>query len=126
MNALFAVVKKLKKKEQTMNQNSELLPCPFCGKRGETDQFNEDGGNWQGLCEDLECRGGVPLDEGYSTQEKAINAWNTRPTPQVSDSELVKRLKVLTDENNIRCYMGDSVIEQTLKDCLQTIDHKEE
>lgn len=71
--------------------SDKLKPCPFCGGEAEFDYFGEGDGDHQILCADLVCRGGIPLDEGFSTEEKAIINWNTRYTDTLK-AELIEKI----------------------------------
>lgn len=64
-------------------ENKELLPCPFCGERGETEKIQEDCyGVGCGSC-DFQLMSG-PVGIGWhSSREDAISAWNTR-TPSAT------------------------------------------
>lgn len=63
-----------------------LLPCPFCGGHDTGVCENSQTGKFTPVC--ASCGAGlVP----YDTQEKAIEAWNDRPSPPAS-SEVVERV----------------------------------
>lgn len=72
-------------------EKEQLLPCPFCG--GEhvnltTDPVEDSDDIWTVVCSMV--TGGCGASSGcFSTNHKAIEAWNTRATPAGSHGELV-------------------------------------
>lgn len=56
---------------------NELKECPFCGGKA-TISKTIDGMNWQIVCRG-ECR---CMSAYFAQKEKAIAAWNRRPTPE--------------------------------------------
>lgn len=62
---------------------SELKPCPFCGNNI-IKTYNV-GGNWGCACS--ACDGKTSFSD---SEEQAITAWNTRPTPGDVDGMIDK------------------------------------
>ena len=60
---------------------AELKPCPFCGGEAELNH-SITGTYFDVVCKDPYCRGFTRVCN-YSTEEKAIEAWNRR----VSENE---------------------------------------
>ena len=62
----------------------ELKPCPFCGGEADMNFIVPIGGNFNTYmvgCLDVECRGtSFGMQLGYRTVERAIEAWNRRPS----------------------------------------------
>lgn len=57
---------------------SELLPCPWCGKKPELAHYETfDNDEWAVACVG-ECCEIQPATNSYFTREQAIEAWNTR------------------------------------------------
>lgn len=76
--------------------NKELKPCPFCGWDAIVLQ-NDEGYYYVG-CKNAECRGYVFYSYVYySTQERAIEAWNTRK-PMDKVVEQLEENKILCGE----------------------------
>lgn len=80
-------------------QSSELLPCPFCGKEGHTDEMPM--GGWNAGCRSAACRGHIaePDDDEvvacYFDEAAAIAAWNRRTPatePAAAFPELMQKL----------------------------------
>ena len=67
----------------TDNRTTELLPCPFCGGEGQTQEaitnLDEHIG-WKAHCENEMCFASCNLLI-YPTEEEAIAAWNQRYQP---------------------------------------------
>ena len=65
----------------------QLLPCPFCG--GEAILRGHQAPEYWVACHGMGCKAST---EGFGTKSKAIDAWNTRATPNnTAASDLVKR-----------------------------------
>jgi Lar family restriction alleviation protein len=60
------------------NETIKLLPCPFCGKQPEFDNYKIHGViNWNISCVNDDCSVHVETDD-FELKEEAINAWNKR------------------------------------------------
>lgn len=72
---------------------TDLLPCPFCGHRAETQQYGLRTEAWAVWC--VECNAQM---ESISTEAEAITAWNRRALPAVTPAPtLAEAAKVLAD-----------------------------
>lgn len=82
-----------------------LLPCPFCGSRGEIRMVTPMRGYsylWFIRCTDAYCRGAVIES---SNREKAIAAWNRRTQPAMS--ALLDELRgLVTDVEVMSCGLA--------------------
>ena len=59
---------------------TELLPCPFCGGEGQTQEVitnRDDHVGWHAHCENETCFAGYSFSI-YPTEAEAIESWNTR------------------------------------------------
>lgn len=63
----------------TMNDETILLPCPFCGGEAETrtSTWNDKNYKWTVQCKTNLCMGEMGC-AFYRTEAEAIEAWNTR------------------------------------------------
>lgn len=86
---------KLKSPEET-----KLKPCPFCGGEAIIDDWYV---NVLVKCKICENR----TDE-YKTKDKAIKAWNTRHTPELTDEKIKKQAEWLDVNHHLDA--GDWVI----------------
>ncbi len=65
----------------------KLLPCPFCGGKASTEEYesgasNKDGCVWEVGCSEFDsCHADAPAIRGLATEKRAIEAWNTRKEP---------------------------------------------
>lgn len=64
-----------------MSNENELLGCPFCGGEAEAVKSPLQLGLWRVGCKITGCLGRMPLHAtwGFTTEAKAIVAWNRRP-----------------------------------------------
>lgn len=69
-----------------------LLPCPFCGGRGEKDHilgkiyFESDkkpSNGYYTYCTGINCTTFGRYSKYYRTEKESILAWNTRPAPPI-------------------------------------------
>lgn len=73
-----------------MADNTELLPCPFCGRKHDgIDAVQEGSLHWYVLCDCGVSSGHFP------TEAEARQNWNTRPTYTGPNAELIERLREL-------------------------------
>lgn len=75
-----------------MSKKEELLPCPWCGKGASVEEYSQPMRGeivFSCGCDTEECLGFQSLTS-FDRRIDAIKAWNTRPTPPVTD-EMVDR-----------------------------------
>src|SRR5438045_163717 len=74
---------------------SELLPCPFCGRRAAV--LPTDDGEYRAYCWDWEaCPVGPSVS--YETKDQAIAAWNSRPSQPPQNVEAGDAVKGVVEE----------------------------
>ena len=56
-----------------MSEPTELLPCPFCGDRGDVGCYDDE--HWTAECSNPDCECSVT---GILSKQEAINFWNRR------------------------------------------------
>ncbi len=74
----------------------EIKPCPFCGCSGE---LHKDRGDWIIWC--FSCGAGGPFS---SSEDKAINEWNTRS--ENTSTESVKKCDRWEDARGLCAFCG--------------------
>ena len=110
---------------------TELLLCPFCGKKPQLLEPDDSNKLWSVSC--LSC---VSIDLEELTEERAIQKWNTRHYPQ-EVQQAIERMKPKRPLNYKVCtskqYFGtcpncDDIVSQDDDFCLcgQRLDWREE
>lgn len=65
--------------EKEGEQITELNPCPFCGSKGELHRKGLEEDNWWVIeCTNDLCPASYMIGNKYSSEEEAIEVWNTR------------------------------------------------
>ena len=78
--AYSPIIKKYES-EETMENETELKKCPFCGTKAQIDYIdNGNNGFWYSVvCSENMCRCGVSNTEySFNTEKEAIESWNRR------------------------------------------------
>lgn len=78
--------------------HAHVLPCPFCGRRGELYRTRFGDGQWAVICARCDVRG-----TRQSSEDGAIRFWNVRPTdsllPCGESTEAAHEVYNLPDEH---------------------------
>ena len=85
---------------------SELLKCPFCGRRAEL-RHDKDGFSYI-VCANDGC---YVRTDGHLNEESAINAWNTR-TPMAN---IVEKLEKLPYGRSYHDYAEKGIVHKYLE-----------
>lgn len=93
-----------------MPKENELKPCK-CGRSGHLVQWSQHDRDWY-----IPCKCGLMIT--HKTKEQAIQAWNTRPTKQIDEGEVVEVLYPLIElvHNTTHSYMKGKI---TASECRE-------
>jgi Lar family restriction alleviation protein len=102
-----------------MAQNTELLPCPFCGGEAKLKTFTSRGWLYKVTTHYVRCEACHCQTQVQFTAEEAVDIWNNRAAYRDKVREIFAEVKGLFDLRDDGVVRGSSV-----QDCFEEIRKK--